>query len=93
MALNAASHNIRMFSVLSSLRYHSSLRFLLAGEKTGPITGQPPPVDKDVASDLLGSSEKDPVGQSAPGRDGGDPEAGKKIKSEKERTDSSSEIT
>ncbi|KAJ9648518.1 Valine--tRNA ligase, mitochondrial [Coniosporium tulheliwenetii] len=41
-------------------------------------------IHKDVVSDLLGSSEKDPMGQSAPGRDGGDQEAGKKIKSEKE---------
>lgn len=39
--------------------------------------------------DILGASEHDPIGQSAPGRDGGEKDAERKVKSEKERTDSS----
>ena len=59
----------------------------LAGEKTGPISGQPPPVSSETTSALLGAEKKDPLGQHAGGQDGVDKEAGKKVKSEKECTD------
>ena len=54
--------------------------------KTGPVTGQPPPVSSEVTEAILKSSEQDPQGQNAPGQDGGDKDAGKKVKTEKERT-------
>ena len=57
------------------------------GEKTGPITGQPPPPSSEATEALLGASKSDPLGQHAQGRDGGDKEEGNKVKSEKERTD------
>lgn len=55
-----------------------------AGEKTGPVSGQPPPVSAEATEALVSASEKDPQGQNAPGRDGGDAEAPKKQKTEKE---------
>ena len=57
-----------------------------AGEKTGPATGQPPPVSTETAAALVSSSDNDPIGQNAPGKDGGEKDAGKKQKTEKERT-------
>jgi hypothetical protein len=36
---------------------------------------------------LTGAQQKDALGQHEGGQDGGDPDAGKKLKSEKERTD------
>ncbi|KAK5012521.1 hypothetical protein LTR39_004109, partial [Cryomyces antarcticus] len=54
------------------------------GEKTGPVTGPPPSLSNETTSALLGASEQDPTGQHAPGKDGGDRDAGKKLKSEKE---------
>ncbi|KAF2836258.1 valyl-tRNA synthetase [Patellaria atrata CBS 101060] len=56
----------------------------LTGEPTGPVTGQPPSLSNETTSALIGSSECDPMGQNAPGRDGGDKNEGKKVKSEKE---------
>jgi len=90
MALNAASHNIRK----DQLPLHdtgSQLTWFTAGEKTGPVTGQPPAPSSDVKKELLESSQNDAMGQSAPGRDGGAmPESSgqkeDKVKSEKERT-------
>jgi len=38
---------------------------------------------------VVGASEQDATGQQAPGRDGGDQNAEKKVKSEKERMESS----
>ena len=57
----------------------------IPGEQTGPATGQPPSVPAETAAAIVDASQKDPVGQQAPGRDGGDKDAGKKVKSEKER--------
>jgi len=54
------------------------------GEKTGPATGQPPPVSADTQQAIVGAAQADPTGQSAPGRDGGDPNGGAKEKSERE---------
>lgn len=55
--------------------------------KTGPVTEQPPQVSSEAVSDLLKSSEGDPMGQHQGGKDGGDKDADKKVKSEKERMD------
>ncbi|KAI4105861.1 MAG: hypothetical protein L6R37_002507 [Teloschistes peruensis] len=55
-----------------------------AGVKTGPVTEQPPQVSSEAVSDLLKSSEGDPMGQHQGGKDGGDKDADKKVKSEKE---------
>ncbi|KAK5009949.1 hypothetical protein LTR28_012576 [Elasticomyces elasticus] len=41
------------------------------GEKTGPVTGPPPPVSNEATDAILGAAEKDTEGQSSPGRDGG----------------------
>lgn len=60
-----------------------------AGEKTGPTTGDPPQVPSETAAALLGTSKNDPLGQHIGGQDGGDKQAGKKVKSEKERMNSS----
>ncbi|KAI4228106.1 MAG: hypothetical protein L6R36_001886 [Xanthoria steineri] len=56
-----------------------------AGVKTGPVTEQPPQASSETMSDLLGSSQKDPMGQHQGGQDGGDKDAEKKVKIEKER--------
>ena len=65
---------------------------MLAGEKTGPVSGQPPALSAETTDALISSAEKDPQGQNAPGQDGGDAEAPKKQKTEKERTQSHQEI-
>nr|POE49579.1 valine--trna ligase, mitochondrial [Quercus suber]POF20073.1 valine--trna ligase, mitochondrial [Quercus suber] len=54
------------------------------GEKTGPVTGQPPPLSQDVKSDVLEAAGSDIKGQSMPGKDGGDAQGEKKEKSERE---------
>ncbi|KJY00225.1 valyl-trna synthetase like protein [Zymoseptoria brevis] len=54
------------------------------GEKTGPATGQPPPPSNETKAALLEAANGDPKGQSAPGKDGGDGDGGKKEKSERE---------
>ena len=41
------------------------------GEKTGAISGQPPPLANDVKDAILGPANDDVTGQSAPGQDGG----------------------
>lgn len=63
--------------------------FRKAGVKTGPVTGQPPPVSSETTDALLAASHSDPVRQHEGGQDGGDKSEGKKIKSEKERMDPS----
>lgn len=63
----------------------------IAGEKTGPVSGQPPSLSTEATEALVSSSQKDPQGHNAPGRDGGDAEAPKKQKTEKERTQSCQE--
>ena len=57
------------------------------GEKTGPISGQPPPVSSEVTDALVGAAENDSMGQHQGGHDGPDKESDKKAKSEKQRTD------
>jgi len=59
----------------------------LAGERTGPISGQPPSVSSETSAALLGAAKDDPTGQHQGGHDGLDKEADKKVKSEKQRTD------
>lgn len=54
----------------------------IPGEKTGPVTGHPPPVDEDSKSAILGASKSESIGQNAPGRDGGDTDAEPKAESE-----------
>ncbi|KAI9731503.1 MAG: hypothetical protein M1834_004623 [Cirrosporium novae-zelandiae] len=54
------------------------------GIKTGPITGPPPPPSEETASAVLEQASTDPVGNNQGGKDGGDQEAGKKVKSAKE---------
>ena len=61
--------------------------FDLAGEKTGPISGQPPPTSSETTAALLGAAKDDPMGQHQGGHDGPDKEADTKVKSEKQRTD------
>ncbi|KAK4980865.1 hypothetical protein LTR66_010321 [Elasticomyces elasticus] len=56
----------------------------IPGEKTGPISGQPPPLSNDAKNAILGATEADPEGQSTPGKDGGDRALLKKQKTEKE---------
>ncbi|KAG9697153.1 valyl-tRNA synthetase-like protein, partial [Aureobasidium melanogenum] len=56
----------------------------IPGEKTGPVSGQPPAPSAETTEALLSSAQKDPQGQNAPGQDGGDAEAPKKQKTEKE---------
>ncbi len=85
MALNAASHNSG--SYLTPVSDPISRLNFAAGVKTGPVTEQPPQASSEAMSDLLGSSQQDPMGQHQGGQDGGDKDAEKKVKSEKERTD------
>jgi len=54
------------------------------GAKTGPISGQPPPVSAETAAALMGASKDDSMGQHEPGKDQGDKQAEMKVKSEKE---------
>jgi len=57
-----------------------------AGEKTGPVSGRPPPVSSEATDAILSSANSDAKGVNAPGQDGGDKDAPKKVKTEKERT-------
>lgn len=86
MALNAASHNAGMSEIRSLIQLPLT-RYQLAGAKTGPVTGPPPPTSSETTSEILGSAEKDPVGQHQGGKDGGDKNEQKKVKTEKERTE------
>ena len=86
MALNAASHNPGKLRF--ECRYTNYLRSNTentAGEKTGPVSGQPPSASQETTAALLGASKDDPMGQHEGGQDRGDKDAPKKIKSEKER--------
>ncbi|KAK3675677.1 hypothetical protein LTR78_004318 [Recurvomyces mirabilis] len=56
----------------------------ITGEKTGPVSGQPPPLSDEAKSAILDSANGDPKGHNAPGKDGGDQDGEKKVKSEKE---------
>ncbi|USW54204.1 Putative aminoacyl-tRNA synthetase, class I, valine-tRNA ligase [Septoria linicola] len=54
------------------------------GEATGSSTGQPPAPSAESKAAILEAANGDVKGQSAPGKDGGDPNAPKKAKTEKE---------
>jgi valyl-tRNA synthetase len=56
----------------------------IPGEKTGPITAPPPSLGEDSKKAILENASNEATGQSAPGQDGGDKDASKKVKSEKE---------
>lgn len=74
-------------SITCYLVLYAKLNVFPAGAKTGPITGPPPEVSSETAAALLGAQKNDPLGQHEGGQDGGDKEAGTKVKSEKERMD------
>ncbi|KAK5172355.1 uncharacterized protein LTR77_003994 [Saxophila tyrrhenica] len=54
------------------------------GEKTGPVSGQPPPPSDDTKNAVLEAANGDLKGHNAPGQDGGDKKGETKQKSEKE---------
>ncbi|KAK3713210.1 hypothetical protein LTR37_008643 [Vermiconidia calcicola] len=54
------------------------------GEKTGTVSGQPPPPSDDAKAAILGAANGDVQGNNVPGKDGGDKDGDKKEKSEKE---------
>ena len=56
----------------------------VTGEKTGPVTTAPPSLGEDSKKDILESAGAEATGQSAPSKDGGDKDAPKKVKAEKE---------
>jgi valyl-tRNA synthetase len=56
----------------------------ITGEPTGPNSAVPPAVADESKKAVLEAANADATGQSAPGKDGGDKEAGKKVKTEKE---------
>lgn len=56
----------------------------ITGEKTGPVSGQPPPPSDDAKSAILAAANGDGEGVNAPGKDGGDKDGEKKEKSERE---------
>lgn len=56
----------------------------ITGEKTGPVSGQPPPLSNDTKAAILEAADGDIKGHNAPGQDGGDKQGEKKEKSERE---------
>ncbi|KAF2224229.1 tRNA synthetases class I-domain-containing protein [Elsinoe ampelina] len=58
----------------------------IPGEKTGPVTGQPPSVSSETKDAILSAAASDPKGHTQPGKDAvvGDPSAPVKQKTEKE---------
>ncbi|KAI9680110.1 MAG: hypothetical protein M1817_005127 [Caeruleum heppii] len=55
------------------------------GEKTGPISGKPPPPSSEVKAAIIGAASHDTVGQNEAGQDGGPGKDGeKKVKTEKD---------
>jgi len=56
----------------------------ITGEKTGPVTGQPPPPSNDTKAAIMAAANGDINGHSVAGQDGGEREGEKKMKSEKE---------
>ena len=82
--LNAASHNPGSIQV--HFRYANGFTSDLseiASEKTGPVSGQPPSASQETTAAILEASKDDSMGQIEGGRDRGDNEAPKKIKSAK----------
>lgn len=64
---------------------HDSDTGHIAGEQTGPISGQPPSASQETTAAILEASKDDSLGQQEGGGNKGDQEAPKKIKSEKGR--------
>ena len=58
----------------------------IAGEKTGPASGQPPSTSQETTAAILEASKDDSLGQHEGGQGRGDKEVAKKIKSDKGRT-------
>lgn len=56
----------------------------IPGEKTGPVSGQPPPVSQDTKAAVADAANSDATGANAPGKDGGDKQGEKKEKTERE---------
>lgn len=86
MALNAASHNPG--NVQFQLKYTKCPipdNNGIAGEKTGPVSGQPPSASMETTAVILEASKDDSTGQHEGSREKGDQEAPKKVKSEKGR--------
>jgi len=55
-----------------------------AGEKTGPVSGQPPAPSQDTKSAILDAANSDAKGLNVPGKDGGEKDGEKKEKTERE---------
>ncbi|KAF2869575.1 valyl-tRNA synthetase [Massariosphaeria phaeospora] len=56
----------------------------ITGDRTGPTSGPPPPLGADSKKDILDAAGSEATGQHTGGKDGGDGEQGKKVKTEKE---------
>jgi valyl-tRNA synthetase len=56
----------------------------IPGEKTGPVSGQPPPVSQDTKAAIADAANSEATGANAPGKDGGDKQGEKKEKTERE---------
>jgi valyl-tRNA synthetase len=68
----------------------------LVGEETGPVSGKPPALSNETKAAVAGAAQSDPIGSHVPGQDAGSKvgtaaaaEGDKKVKSEKECTNSS----
>jgi len=66
------------------------------GEETGPVSGNPPPVSNETKTALKNATNSSATGSHTPGQDAGSKvgtaqavEGEKKVKSEKELTDTS----
>jgi hypothetical protein len=49
------------------------------------MSGQPSALSEESKSEILASSQNDPIGQTVPGKDNGDSQGPQKVKSQKER--------
>jgi valyl-tRNA synthetase len=80
------------FRASIALRHHPNFHAMalnaashnILGEKTAPVSGEPPAVSNDTKAAILQAAGQDKIGQSAPGQDGGDSSAPKKEKTAKE---------
>lgn len=66
---------------VSYLHQHSNQQRLSrykAGEKTGSVSGPPPPVSSEVTDDIMASTKSDPEGVNVPGKD--EPTDGQDVK-------------
>lgn len=76
------AHQQRSFSATTMALNPSSHN--VTGDPTGPNSAPPPPLAEDSKKDILDNSNTEGTGQSAPGRDGGEKDVEKKVKSAKE---------